>query len=295
MPANRFNGFTDYGVGIGLRVPHYDHIFAEKPSSTGSRSSPRTTWSTAAAHSKCSTRSSNSIASCSTAYPCTSAPPSQLNREHLKRLKDLTRRTKTPWLSDHLCWGSVDGTLHARPAAHAVHVRSRARPRPHAFAKSRTSSKSRSPSRTSAATPSFTISEMTEWEFLNEVVEAGRLRHSARREQHLRLVSESQLRPLRLREQRPRRARRADPHRRPLEVREIHPRHARSSRTRSGLESLRPRHRTLSAPPQRCSNGTTTSRRSTRFTPKPSKQRNISRRHNRSFHRSEQQKQTSER
>ncbi|MDB5174356.1 MAG: hypothetical protein JWN51_3129, partial [Phycisphaerales bacterium] len=23
MPANRFNGYTDLGVGIGLRVPHY--------------------------------------------------------------------------------------------------------------------------------------------------------------------------------------------------------------------------------------------------------------------------------
>ena len=23
MPANRFNGFTDYGIGIGLRIPHY--------------------------------------------------------------------------------------------------------------------------------------------------------------------------------------------------------------------------------------------------------------------------------
>ena len=32
-----------------------------------------------------------------------------LNREHLKRLKALVRRTKTPWLTDHLCWGSVDG------------------------------------------------------------------------------------------------------------------------------------------------------------------------------------------
>jgi hypothetical protein len=27
MPANRFNGFTDYGIGVGLRVPHYNHIF----------------------------------------------------------------------------------------------------------------------------------------------------------------------------------------------------------------------------------------------------------------------------
>ncbi|HEX4426522.1 MAG TPA: DUF692 family protein, partial [Terriglobales bacterium] len=31
MSANRFNAFTEYGVGIGLRVPHYDHIFSEKP------------------------------------------------------------------------------------------------------------------------------------------------------------------------------------------------------------------------------------------------------------------------
>ena len=31
MSANRFNGFTNYGVGIGLRVPHYDHILSKKP------------------------------------------------------------------------------------------------------------------------------------------------------------------------------------------------------------------------------------------------------------------------
>ena len=31
MPANRFNGFTDYGIGIGLRVPHYQHILSRKP------------------------------------------------------------------------------------------------------------------------------------------------------------------------------------------------------------------------------------------------------------------------
>src|SRR5215472_11449473 len=31
MPANPFNGFTEYGIGIGLRVPHYQHILAKKP------------------------------------------------------------------------------------------------------------------------------------------------------------------------------------------------------------------------------------------------------------------------
>ena len=31
MPGNRFNNFTDYGIGIGLRAPHYDHILSRKP------------------------------------------------------------------------------------------------------------------------------------------------------------------------------------------------------------------------------------------------------------------------
>src|SRR5258707_12112481 len=31
MPANRFNGFKDYGIGIGLRILHYAHIFERKP------------------------------------------------------------------------------------------------------------------------------------------------------------------------------------------------------------------------------------------------------------------------
>jgi hypothetical protein len=31
MPANAFNNYTEYGIGIGLRVPHYRHILAKKP------------------------------------------------------------------------------------------------------------------------------------------------------------------------------------------------------------------------------------------------------------------------
>src|SRR6266404_3638128 len=31
MAANQFNAFTQYGIGIGLRVPHYRHILAKKP------------------------------------------------------------------------------------------------------------------------------------------------------------------------------------------------------------------------------------------------------------------------
>jgi len=33
----------------------------------------------------------------------------------LKKLKRLIRRTGTPWISDHLCWGSVDGSMSHDP------------------------------------------------------------------------------------------------------------------------------------------------------------------------------------
>ena len=31
MPSNRFNGFTDLGIGIGLRVSHYDKLINDRP------------------------------------------------------------------------------------------------------------------------------------------------------------------------------------------------------------------------------------------------------------------------
>ena len=79
------------------------------------------------------------------------------NREHLKRLKALVKRTKTPWLSDHLCWGSVDGRythdLLPMPYTFEAAAKDRAKnPRGRA-----TFSKFPSPSKTSAATLSSTF------------------------------------------------------------------------------------------------------------------------------------------
>jgi uncharacterized protein (UPF0276 family) len=95
-----------------------------------------------------------------------------LNREHLKRLKILTRRTKTPWLSDHLCWGSVDGRY-----THDL------LPMPYTFeAVKTTASRIREVQdyleipiavENVSSYAEFHQSEMTEWEFLNEVVEAA--------------------------------------------------------------------------------------------------------------------------
>jgi uncharacterized protein (UPF0276 family) len=93
-----------------------------------------------------------------------------LNRDHLRKLKRLVKRTKTPWISDHLCWGSVDGRY-----THDL------LPMPYTFEAARTTARKIREARDYLETPicvenvssyaEFHVSQMTEWEFLNEVVE----------------------------------------------------------------------------------------------------------------------------
>lgn len=172
VPANRFNAYTDYGVGIGLRIPHYRHIFERKPV---------VNWFEII--------SENFM--CDGGRPLAmldkileqyrvvqhgvsmyfgSAEP--LNREHLKKLKRLIKRTKTPWISDHLCWGSVDGRY-----THDL------LPMPYTFAAARVTARKIREARDFLEVPiavenvssyaEFHVSEMTEWEFLTEVVESA--------------------------------------------------------------------------------------------------------------------------
>ena len=109
MTANPFNGFTNYGVGIGLRIPHYQHILERRPvvdwfeiisenfMADGGR--PRAVLDRILDQYR--------VVMHGVSMYLGSADP--LDREHLARLKALARHTRTPWLSDHLCWGSVDG------------------------------------------------------------------------------------------------------------------------------------------------------------------------------------------
>jgi len=170
MPANRFNGHTEYGVGIGLRIPHYRHIFEKKPvvdwfeiisenfMVDGGR--PLETLDQILDRYR--------VVQHGVSMYFGSAEP--LNREHLRRLKALVKRTQTPWLTDHLCWGSVDGTY-----SHDLY------PMPYTFeAAKRTAQKIRE-ARDFLEVPiavenvssyaEFHVSEMTEWQFLTEVVE----------------------------------------------------------------------------------------------------------------------------
>lgn len=172
MPANRFNGFTQYGVGIGLRLPHYQHIFEKKPvvdwfeiisenfMVDGGR--PLAVLDQILEQYR--------VVQHGVSMYFGSTEP--LNREHLKRLKALVKRTNTPWLTDHLCWGSVDGRY-----SHDL------LPMPYTFeAVKKTAEKIRQVRNfleipiaveNVSSYAEFHVSEMTEWEFLSEVVEAA--------------------------------------------------------------------------------------------------------------------------
>lgn len=170
MPANAYNGYTDYGIGIGLRVPHYRHILEKKPvvdwfeiisenfMVDGGR--PLEVLD--------SILEQYRVVQHGVSLYFGSADP--LNREHLKKLKRLVKRTNTSWLSDHLCWGSVDGRY-----THDL------LPMPYTLAVARHTAEKIRQARDFLEVPicvenvssyaEFHQSDMTEWEFLAEVVD----------------------------------------------------------------------------------------------------------------------------
>jgi uncharacterized protein (UPF0276 family) len=170
MPANRFNAWTNYGVGIGLRIPHYRHILERKPV---------VDWFEIISENYMvdGGRPLTVLDQILEQYRVVQHGVSMyfgsvdsLNREHLKRLKALVRRTKTPWLSDHLCWGSVDGRY-----THDL------LPMPYTSEAVKTTADKIRQVQDYVEVPvvvenvssyaEFHVSEMTEWEFLTEVVE----------------------------------------------------------------------------------------------------------------------------
>ncbi len=172
MPANRFNGFTEYGVGIGLRIPHYNHILENRPvcdwfeiiSENFMVDGGRPLYVLD------QLLEQYRVVQHGVSMYFGSVEP--LNSEHMRRLKKLVRRTKTPWLSDHLCWGSVDGTY-----SHDL------LPMPYTFEAAKKTAQKIREARDFLEVPvvvenvssyaEFHASEMTEWQFLTEVVEGA--------------------------------------------------------------------------------------------------------------------------
>jgi len=170
MPGNRFNHYHDHGVGIGLRIPHYDHILTEKPVVDWFEIISENYMIDAGRplHVLDRILEQYRVVQHGVSMYFGSAQPA--DREHLNRLKTLVKRTGTPWLSDHLCWGSVDGTY-----SHDL------LPLPYTWeAVEKTAARIREVQEfleipvaveNVSSYAEFTDSQMTEWEFLQEVVE----------------------------------------------------------------------------------------------------------------------------
>src|SRR5437773_1304612 len=110
MPANPFNNFNDYGIGIGLRVPHYRHILEKKPVVDWFEIISENFMVDGGRPLEVLDRILEQYRVVQHGVSMYFGSADRPGRTHLRKLKTLVRRTRTPWLSDHLCWGSVDGT-----------------------------------------------------------------------------------------------------------------------------------------------------------------------------------------
>ena len=165
-----FCDFNKYGIGVGLRIPHIQHILERKPVVGWFEIISENYMVDGGRPLAVLDRILDQYKVVQHGVSMYFGSSEQLNREHLKRLKALTRRTKTPWLTDHLCWGSVDGRY-----THDL------LPMPYTMEAAKLTARKIRQAQDYLEVPiavenvssyaEFHVSEMTEWEFLNEVVE----------------------------------------------------------------------------------------------------------------------------
>jgi uncharacterized protein len=172
MPANRFNGFTELGVGVGLRIPHYQHILEKKPVVGWFEIISENFMVDGGRPLHLLDRILDQYQVVQHGVSMYFGSADHLGREHLKRLKTLTRRTKTPWLSDHLCWGSVDGT-YSHDLLPLPYTREAVKNTARKIRQVQDFLELPVVVENVSSYAEFHASEMTEWEFLTEVVESA--------------------------------------------------------------------------------------------------------------------------
>jgi uncharacterized protein (UPF0276 family) len=169
-PENSRLGLPDLGIGVGLRVPHYATIFAERPSVDFFEIINENFMVEGG-------RPLHNLGRVLETYRLVQhgvslgiAGPEEPDREYLKTLKKLVKRVGSPWVSDHFCWCGAGGAhLHdllpipytpeavKRVAERARHIQDFLEVR---FALENTSSYL-----------TYRSSTLSEWEFISEIVE----------------------------------------------------------------------------------------------------------------------------
>ncbi|MDI3282076.1 DUF692 domain-containing protein [Polyangium sp. 15x6] len=169
-PARMRLGLPDLGIGVGLRLPHYEEIFETRPKVDWFEiisenflvpgGVPLANLDRALAH-----------------YPVIQhgvtlsiGGTTPLDFEFLRDLRTLLRRTKSPWVSDHLCWTGT-ATLNTHDLLPLPYTAEVIR---HVAARARIVQDTLEVPLVLENVSSYltyTSSDMTEWDFLTAVVE----------------------------------------------------------------------------------------------------------------------------
>lgn len=97
------------GIGIGLRIPHYDDIFKNTPQIDWFEIISENFMVETGKPLEILERILTNYRVVQHGVSLAIGSPDPLDFSYLKKLKALTKITKTPWLSDHLCWGRLPG------------------------------------------------------------------------------------------------------------------------------------------------------------------------------------------
>ena len=170
MSDPRFTSGVELATGIGLRVPHYNHILSEKPAVGWFEIISENYMVEGGRALAVLDRILDQYRVVQHGVGMYPGDAGGVKFDHLRRLKNLVRRTKTPWISDHLCWGSVDGSM-----SHDL------LPIPFTFEAARKTAENLRIAQDFLEVPlamenvssygEFKDNEMTEWQFLAEVAE----------------------------------------------------------------------------------------------------------------------------
>jgi uncharacterized protein (UPF0276 family) len=97
------------GIGIGLRIPHYDDIFKNPPAIDWFEIISENFMVDGGKPLEILHKILDKYPVVQHGVSLAIGSPDPIDFEYLKKLKALAKITKTPWISDHLCWGRLPG------------------------------------------------------------------------------------------------------------------------------------------------------------------------------------------
>lgn len=106
MPKKKL---PNLGIGLGLRIPHYEDIFRDWPPVDWFEIISENFMVGGGKPSEVLDKILERYTVVQHGVSLAIGSPDPLDFDYLKKLKALSRKTKTPWISDHLCWGRLPG------------------------------------------------------------------------------------------------------------------------------------------------------------------------------------------